>query len=198
MELEKVFAAWNDIYSAMQVRTVQTAQQKVLLQISLHSGRLMFETDGRPDGLRPHEARSYFDYYQQQAQLAHRQRKAFQVREEVCLQLSQEMLLFFARFLAYLKLDDHTQPARKDADQIQAIIEFQKEHLDAEEIPSLIKFESFFNQLCSCAFRGPGKQVPGQSRAELEDCIARLTREYFSSIRCSLHTDVLLTEFEPN
>jgi len=198
MELERVFAAWNDIYSAMQVRIVQTTQKKELLQISLHSGRLMFETEGRPDGLRPHEARSYFDYYRQQAQRAHRQRKAFQVPKEVCLQLSQEMLLFFARFLAYLKLDEKGQPARKDADQIQAIIEFQKEHMEAEEIPSLIKFESFFSQLCGQVFRGPDQRTPRQSRAELEGCIARLTREYFSSIRCSQHTDVLLTEFEPN
>lgn len=193
-----MFNVWIDIYTAMQVKTIDSPSKRAQLQIVLHNGMLFFEIEGRPDGLHPQQANSYFELYKMQAQRVKQQQKDFELNEEACLQLFQELLLFYARCMAFLKLENYRRLAKKDAIRILRMINFLKVNVDAAILPTLLKFETFFHHICDFVFVEADWNQQDQTYADMEIFIGQIAKQYYSTTDNSLNPDEILTKFDEN
>src|SRR5205085_9302723 len=95
-------------------------------------GMLQIETGDRPDGARPHGCRTYFQYLQQQVNVAVRGGQTFTLSEEQCLEADREFVQFYHRRVCWLALRNYAK-AVKDADHTLRFMDFVREHSPAEE-----------------------------------------------------------------
>ncbi len=189
---------WMDIYNAMQVKRVGVTMQKSMLHITLHNGSLFFELEGRPDGLHPQQAASYYELYRTQFLLAQQEHTAFRLSREACAQLFQELLLYYARCMAFLKLADHQVQAHKDAVLILRMVHFLRQHSQAELLHHLETFAAFFNELYAFAFAPAPVKKGRKYRIELENFINKTSGHYFQAEPPSRKPTMVFTHFEEN
>lgn len=190
--------AWMDIYNAMRVTVVRITPEKSVLQITLHNGILFFELEGRPDGLKPQQAVSYFELYNTQWRQSQQRHLPFVLPEGACANMFQELLLYYARCMALLKLSDQQQPAQKDAVHILRIVHFLKHNSHADLLADVKTFEAFFNQLYAYAFSGSDPDAEQKSRQELALFISNKTAEYFKKTSTAKTREMVFTTFEEN
>jgi len=189
---------WMDIYNAMQVKRVGVSTQKSMLHISLHNGSLFFELEGRPDGLHPQQAASYYELYRTQVRIAQGRQAAFRLSNEAGAQLFQELLLYYARCMAFLKLTDHQVQAHKDAVLILRIVNFLKQHSQAERLRPVATFEAFFNELYAFAFSPAPAHSGRKYPLELENFISKTSGRYFQPEPPLRKPALVFTHFEEN
>jgi hypothetical protein len=190
--------AWMDIYNAMRVTVVRLSPEKSVLQITLHNGILFFELEGRPDGLKPQQAKSYFELYNTQLRQSQQRHLPYELPEEASAKVFQELLLYYARCMALLKLSDQQQAAQKDAVQILRIVHFLKHNSRADLLAEVKTFEAFFNQLYAYAFSGSEPFAEQKSMQELALFISKKAAEYFQKTAAPKTREMVFTTFEEN
>jgi hypothetical protein len=190
--------AWMDIFNAMRVTLVRISPEKSVLQITLHNGILFFELEGRPDGLKPQQAVSYFELFNKQMRQSQQRHLPFELPDGADSKLFQELLLYYARCMAFLRLADQRQPAQKDAVQILRIINFLKQNSRADLLANVEKFESFFNQLYAYAFSGSAPFADEKSTQDLALFISKKAAEYFHKAGAVKNREMVFTTFEEN
>jgi hypothetical protein len=85
------------------------------IQLRLDLGILQMNSQGRPDGQRPHDCESLLDYYRQElaSQVADSgSDEGFTLDERACELLRSEAVLYYHRYLAEFVLEDYSSVAR--------------------------------------------------------------------------------------
>jgi hypothetical protein len=96
-------------------RRITGADGKDKLQLRLDLGLLQMETDGRPDGQRPHGHESLLDYYEHLLVLHRHERgsdEGFELDERACDLLRAEGLMYYHRYLAEFILEEFAEVER--------------------------------------------------------------------------------------
>jgi len=98
-------------------RIVRGSDGREILQVRTPLGVEQYELQGRPDGARPHNAESAFDFHRARLdQLASQGRAdSFRLPEKECAELFEESLLYYFRYLHLFQLRDWPRVIRDTA-----------------------------------------------------------------------------------
>ena len=127
-DIDDILKKWPFDPTAVNVRLLQLSHRQVL-QMRVDMGVLQMEVEGRPDGIQPDGAETYFQLLQ---------RKAFQagadyrLDELECLEVDREFVQFYHRRVCWLQLKEFERAVR-DADHTLALMDFCKDHSPDEQ-----------------------------------------------------------------
>jgi hypothetical protein len=96
------------------VRVVTLADGRNVMQVRLPLGVEQYELDGRPDGRRPHKAESVLDHLQAQLDKARAagNESAFRLNPDECVELFNEGVLYYYRYLHLFQMKDWPRTVR--------------------------------------------------------------------------------------
>src|SRR5438874_6809410 len=126
-DFDALLRDWEFKPGMVQARLVRTRNNREVIQVRVDLGMLQIETEGRPDGTRPHGFDTYFDYLQAEAVKAERAGKEFALSEEQCEEADREFTQFYHRRIAWLTLRSFDR-AIADADHTLAFMDFIRDH----------------------------------------------------------------------
>ncbi len=131
-DLREALQAWP-YDSDNPVRMVTMADGRQVMQVRTPMGIEQYELDGRPDGLRPHDAESAFAFHQARFERAQAQEKAgnFGLTGPQCAELFEESVLYYFRYLHLFQLRDWRRVMR-DTNRNLALFDFVHEHARRE------------------------------------------------------------------
>jgi hypothetical protein len=112
------------------VRVVTLADGREVMQVRLPLGIEQYELNGRPDGQRPHDAESAFDYHLERSQQAGAAK--FQLSPDDCVELFNEGVLYYYRYLHLFQINDWARTAR-DTERNLLLFDFVRNHATREE-----------------------------------------------------------------
>ena len=128
-DIAAILSEWPyDPEAGLQVRRVEGADGRPLLQMRVDLGIIQMELRGRPDGVRPEGRASLWDLYRERAEAyraEHGWYEGFSLDSDACSGLQQEALQHYHRRIACLALQDFEQ-AIADADHNLAILDMLK------------------------------------------------------------------------
>ncbi len=131
-DIDALLRDWDYKPGVIQARMVRAKDGREILQMRVDLGVLQLETDGRPDGARPHGFPTYFDYLQNQARLADQAGRRFVLNDEQCEEADREFNQFYHRRVCWMTLRDFAR-AVADADHTLAFMNFIRDHSPNEE-----------------------------------------------------------------
>lgn len=105
-DLNSIMGDWPYDPAAISARWIVGQDGRRRLQLRLDLGILQMEPEGRPDGLRPHDAVSLLDHYLVLEQKAGAEPGAFQLDAAACGELQQEAAQYYYRYIALYALHD--------------------------------------------------------------------------------------------
>lgn len=105
-DLNSIMGDWPYDPACISARWILGADGKRRLQLRLDLGILQMEPEGRPDGLRPHDAESLLDHYEQLEQQAGTDPSSFRLDASACGELQQEAAQYYYRYIALYALRD--------------------------------------------------------------------------------------------
>lgn len=125
--IDHILKNWAFDPTNVNVRLLELSSREIL-QMRIDMGVLQLEVSGRPDGLEPHGATSYYD---------HLKRKAVSDREFVldtddCVEVDREFVQFYHRRVCWLQLKEFER-AVSDADHTLGLMDFCKQFSPDEE-----------------------------------------------------------------
>ncbi|MCG3150144.1 MAG: hypothetical protein PCFJNLEI_03622 [Verrucomicrobiae bacterium] len=96
------------------IRVIAGDDGREVLQVRTPVGIEQFELEGRPDGLRPHNKESAFDFYLSRLARvkAAGEETAFHLNHTECVELFEEGVLYYFRYLHLFQLEDWARTAR--------------------------------------------------------------------------------------
>jgi len=103
------------------------------VQLRLPLGILQMETEGRPDGKRPHGYESLLHYYLDRAEQARGAGGELVLSERDAEELQLESLQYYHRRICYLDLEEW-EPAEEDANHNLQIMDLLREHAADEDL----------------------------------------------------------------
>ena len=116
------------------VRIIAGAGGREILQVRTPVGLEQFELTGRPDGRQPHEHESAFDY--QRARFDETQTAgtpaAFHLTHAECVELFEEGILYYFRYLHLFQIEDWTRTIRDTMRNLQ-LFDFVQQHAQRKE-----------------------------------------------------------------
>lgn len=127
-DIEDILKQWPFDPMSINVRLLQASQRDVL-QMRVDMGILQMETDGRPDGLKPNNAKTYYDFLQKKARL---DSETFSLDEDDCLEIDREFVQFYHRRVCWLQLKEFSR-AVGDADHTLGLMDFCKKFSPDEQ-----------------------------------------------------------------
>jgi hypothetical protein len=130
--IDPALRGWDYEPGSVQARRVKGSDGRPVLQMRVDLGVLQLETEGRPDGTRPHGCATYFDYLQRRARAAAADDRPFQLDEDECLEADREFLQFYHRRICWLALQEYAK-AVADADHTLAFMDFIGAHSPSAE-----------------------------------------------------------------
>ena len=131
-DIDAALQGWDFKPGMVQARLVQRRDGRQVIQMRVDLGILQMETNGRPDGTRPHGHPSYFEHLQHQAAVADRAGQGFSLSEEQAEEADREFLQFYHRRISWLALRNYGR-AIADADHTLAFMDFVRDHSPSEE-----------------------------------------------------------------
>lgn len=151
-DVSKLLTEWPFQSGQVLSRIIDGDDGEPRIQVRLDLGILQMMMDGRPDGQRPFGFQSLLDYFESQQEEAQGPRldrsepdgeesgspTEFSLGPEECRQLREEMAQYNQRALALLAAEDFERAAR-DAARNLRVIEFCKEHAEADEDRTILE-----------------------------------------------------------
>jgi len=146
-DLSQILDGWDykpESSDTVLVRIVKGNDNKDKIQLRIDLGVLQMEMEGRPDGVRPENCDSWFDFYQK-LQIshddAHPDSAPFQLPEEAYHRLWREAAQYYHRYLSawHLKLYDL---CARDTKRNLRLFEFVRDH--ALEDRAKLQFDQWF------------------------------------------------------
>ena len=116
------------------VRMIAAPDGRQVMQVRTPLGIEQYELEGRPDGLRPHNAESAFAFQQARHERAQAQGKgdSFSLTSTQCAELFEEGVLYYFRYLHLFQLRDWRRVMR-DTGRNLALFDFVHAHARREE-----------------------------------------------------------------
>ena len=127
-DIDELLQEWPFDPANINVRLLESRQREVL-QMRVDMGILQLETEGRPDGIRPNNANTYYDFLQKKAA---GDSANFQLDEEDCIEIDREFVQFYHRRVCWLQLKKFSNAVR-DADHTLGLMDFCKEFSPDEQ-----------------------------------------------------------------
>jgi UvrB/uvrC motif len=125
--IDEALDGWDFQAGVVQARLVPGSDQRQLIQMRIDLGVLQMETQGRPDGSRPHGFVTYSEFLRQESRIAQKNDKPFVLNEEQCQEADREFVQFYHRRISWLALRNYAK-AMEDADHTLAFMDFVKRH----------------------------------------------------------------------
>jgi hypothetical protein len=126
-DIDDILSQWPFDPMSVNVRMLETSQREIL-QMRIDMGILQLEIEDRPDGVRPHGARTYFEFLQKKSQTE----SDFKLDEDGCLEVDREFVQFYHRRVCWLQLKEFDRAVR-DADHTLQLMDFCKKHSPDEQ-----------------------------------------------------------------
>ncbi|HNW58363.1 MAG TPA: hypothetical protein PKI62_01650 [bacterium] len=123
-ETEPILYYWLQSANSMRVRRIRRVEGRQRLQINLENAvyyRLLWS--GRPDGMSAKGFGSYLLFHQEEARTLFKQGKRKQLCEQEQRHLEEELLSYFPRALAFLKLGEY-QACAQDLHHCMELVRF--------------------------------------------------------------------------
>ena len=111
IDVGAILRYWEYLYTEMQVNLCCTGQDQQL-EIILNGGTIFFQLVGRPDGCRPRGYPSFWQYIKTKSKELCAGQPISLLSEDDVIQLQQEIILYNARSLAFLKIRDYAASHR--------------------------------------------------------------------------------------
>ena len=111
-DLSPLLHSWPYEPGLVKVRKISGRDGKTKIQMRIDLGILQMETEGRPDGKRPHGFESLYDYHLNRLDefiQIHGSPIGFSLSNEDCMGLSMESLQYYYRYLSSFYLADYEQ-----------------------------------------------------------------------------------------
>ena len=119
--IDDILKQWPFDPANINVRLLESSKRRVL-QMRVDMGVLQLETDGRPDGIRPNNANTYYEFLKKKSDI---ESTAFELDDDDCLEIDREFVQFYHRRVCWLQLKEFGN-AVKDADHTLGLMDFCK------------------------------------------------------------------------
>jgi hypothetical protein len=116
------------------IRLIRCSDGRTVIQVRQPVGIEQYETEGRPDGTRPHGADSALDYQLARWQQAKTEgtEDAFRLSEDECAELFNEGVLYYFRYFYLFQLEEWELTVR-DTTRNMRLFDFVSRHAEREE-----------------------------------------------------------------
>ena len=141
-DISVLLDGWEYNSNEVTVRKIVGRDGLEKIQMRLDLGILQMETDGRPDGLRPHDFESLLEYHESRRE-RHDARKhtlePYSLSSDQCSELKQEAMQYYYRYLSLFHLEDYvgvirdTQRNLRAFDLIRECAEEENDRLSLEQ-----------------------------------------------------------------
>jgi UvrB/uvrC motif len=131
-DIDAALKNWEFKPGEVQAREVQASDGRPVLQLRLDLGILQMEVEHRPDGTRPHDFPTYFDFLASEAAKKKRAGGRFVLSEQQCHEADREFIQYYQRRVCWLALGNFGR-AVADADHTLAFMDFVRDHSPNEE-----------------------------------------------------------------
>jgi hypothetical protein len=133
-DIANILNGWDFDPERVSVRIVKGDDGREKIQLRLDLGLLQMEIDGRPDGQRPADHESWFDYYRENQEAhdsAHPDSAPFTLSESDCELLLREGVQYYHRYLSFWHLERYELCAR-DTRRNLKLFQFVRDHAKNE------------------------------------------------------------------
>jgi UvrB/uvrC motif len=127
-DIDGALRDWEFKLGEVQARQVEAGDGRPVLQMRMDLGIVQMEAEGRPDGTRPNDFPTYFQYLASEAI----KKKRFVLSEEQCQEADREFIQFYHRRICWMALGNFAR-AVADADHTLAFMDFVRDHSPNEE-----------------------------------------------------------------
>ncbi len=127
--LDEILADWDYDPAALSVRMVKGKDDRDLIQMRIELGILQLETTGRPDGHRPFDCDTIYDYL---LTLEKTEPTDFTLSEEQCVACDREFVQFYHRRICWLAMEEYAN-AVKDAEHSLRLMDLCVRHSSDEQ-----------------------------------------------------------------
>lgn len=127
--LDDILQSWPYEFGEASARVVSASDGREVLQLRVDLGVLQLEISGRPDGWRPGDCDTYYDYL---VAMAFQEGPDFALDDARCAEIDREFVQFFHRRICWLAVRRFTE-AVADADHTLALMDFSTAHADDKD-----------------------------------------------------------------
>jgi len=109
-DISEVIRDWEYESGQISARKIKGKDGKEKIQMRVELGLLQMETEGRPDGKRPHGKESLLEYHLsrlEEYRAKHGSTKGFRLNKDECEDLYREALEYYQRYLSLFSLKDY-------------------------------------------------------------------------------------------
>jgi len=134
-DLSLFLSNWDFDPTDICVRKIRGLDGQEKLQVRLDLGLMQMEMNNRPDGTCPNGHFSLLDYYLDQLEAEHTHSgtdENFYLDRDACIELSQEGLLFYHRYVCLMRLGDFESVVRDTAHNL-ALLDLVRAYAEEEE-----------------------------------------------------------------
>jgi hypothetical protein len=163
-------------------REVRARDGRNVVQIRVELGILQMETEGRPDGLRPHGFASYLDYLRYRAagrgQAKQGKSEPWTMSPEHCSEADREFVQYYHRRMAWLALQKYDR-AVQDAEHTLALMDFVRRHgPNPDYVESHERYRGLvlFHKTQACAAIALDRRRPDESIDAIRTGLAAIRR----------------------
>ena len=145
-DISRILRSWEYQAGTLTVREVMGDDGEGKIQIRINLGILQMETEGRPDGKTPHNAKSLLEYHNSLIQ-EFGQRDGtvenFTLTQTDMKELDDELMQYYHRRICFFALEDYVR-ARRDAEHNLKLMDIIKRHCkDRDYVESHERFRPF-------------------------------------------------------
>jgi len=145
-DISRILRSWEYQPDALIIRKIMGDDGKEKIQIRISLGILQMETELRPDGKTPHNAKSLLEYYTsliQQFRERDGTAENFALTQRDMKELDDELMQYYHRRICFFALGDYAY-ARRDAEHNLRLMDIIKRHCkDKDYIESHERFRPF-------------------------------------------------------
>src|SRR5438067_5441277 len=112
LDLNDLLRDWPHEPGQIKVRKILGADGKEKLQLRIDLGLIQMETQGRPDGQRPHGYESLLAYHRAQAREKEDNNETYVLSQEDCSEMQQEGIQYYHRYISLFQINDYAGVVR--------------------------------------------------------------------------------------
>ena len=143
LDLNDLLRDWPHEPGMIKVRKILGSDGKEKIQLRIDLGLIQMETNGRPDGLQPHDRPSLLEYHQERAKRAEKKSEPYVLTADEVGELQQEGIQYYHRYISFFQLSDYLGVIR-DTQRNLDMFSFVGNHAQPEELAaSVLQFTPY-------------------------------------------------------